>query len=214
MKSHTSAQGHAAYDLNNEPTDLHGVFYGHLTCTSPRCGDEVAVSGDMSVDYRSGPAPGDDYNDQFETYYQVRTLYPPIEVVQTPHGTPESVERTLLDASAVAWQSPGAGASLLRSSVERLMDEQAIAATTASGGFRPLHDRLVDFEQRKPDVGELLLAAKWVGNQGVHPGGLAATDFLDVAEIVELALDLLYQKDTSAVRARAQRIRAARKLVP
>ncbi|WP_194814593.1 DUF4145 domain-containing protein [Nocardia sp. XZ_19_385] len=213
--SHTSADARAAYDRDDgEPTDLHGIFYGHLTCTSPKCGDEVAVSGDMTVDYRSGPAPSDDYNDQFETYYQVRTVYPPIEIVQIPQGTPESVGSALLDASAVAWQNPGAGVALLRSSVERLMDEQAIAATTASGGFRPLHHRLAEFEKNNPDVGELLLATKWVGNQGVHPGGLAATDFLDVAEFIELSLDLLYQKDTSALRARAQRILAAKKLVP
>ncbi len=199
-----------------DPTDIKGTFYGHLTCSYPECGDVVAVAGDVSVDHNPESYESD-YSDWFRELIQVRTLYPPIRVVDSPSGTPDSVDNALVDASAIAWQNPSAGTALLRTSIERLMDELGIVATFQNGKPRPLHDRLLEFEKINRDAATPLIASKWVGNQGTHGNtstGLTISDFLDVAEFVEMALDVLYQKDTTAIRQRIQRIVTARRLVP
>ncbi|WP_253783625.1 DUF4145 domain-containing protein [Nocardia amikacinitolerans] len=190
-----------------------GIFSGYLMCNNTSCGDVVAVSGYFHVDDVYGgpydaPTSG--------TYYLVRTLFPPVEVVEVPDDAPSSVRETLTRAAAVCWQDPSAGVTLLRQAIERLMDAHGIPDTRPNGrrGYRSLHDRLEDFEASHSDAAELLEAAKWVGNEGAHPGELKASDFIDSAELVEVALGLLYAKDTTAVRARAQRIKDAKGLVP
>jgi hypothetical protein len=190
-----------------QPEDIKGIFFGHLTCNNGSCGAQVAVAGDYVVEREEWPKEG------WANWYRLRTIYPAVRVVEVAETVPDSVRETLARAAAIVWLDPSAGVSLLRAGIERLMDEQGIAATDSSGRFRTLHARLEEFDKTDHSVGELLLAAKWVGNEGTHPAGLDAQGFLDVAEIVELALALLYQKDTTALRQRAQRIVAAKRLV-
>ncbi|WP_433653872.1 DUF4145 domain-containing protein [Nocardia sp. CA-128927] len=196
------------HEWEGDPSDIEGIFFGHLKCTNRGCGDVVAAAGDYTVD------PGGPPGQSWFPIYRVRTLYPAVRVVETSELVPESVRGSLERAAAVAWQDPSAGISLLRNSIERLMDEQGIVAVDAKGNFRSLHRRLEEFDAIRHDAAELLLAAKWVGNEGTHPAGLEAKDFLDVAEFVELALEVLYEKDTSVLRKRVRRIINAKKLVP
>ncbi|WP_410875301.1 DUF4145 domain-containing protein [Nocardia sp. A7] len=207
---HNSAESVRYAD--GDPTTIRGTMWGHLTCTNPSCGDAVAVGGDVSVDLTDETVYN--YADLFQTFYQVRVLYPAIRVVDVPDGTPQSVDAALVDAAAVAWQNPSAAIGLLRTSVERLMDAYAIPAQNQDGRYRSLHARLEDFKAKEPEAAKPLLATKWVGNQGIHlPADMSIETFLDVAEFIELALDLLYQHDTSAVRERIERILASKRLV-
>ncbi len=193
-----------------DPSDIRGTFYGHLKCNSSACGDVVATAGDFAVEPSGLPHP----YEMFETMLTVRTIYPPIRIVEISDSTPNTVQIDLRRAAAAAWCDPSSAISLLRSSVERVMDDQGIITTDPTGRRMSLHKRLEEFEKTNPDVAELLLAAKWVGNEGTHQTGLSASDFLDIAEIVELALTLLYTpKESSRVRDRAKRITAAKKLV-
>lgn len=193
------------------PTDIEGTFSGDLACDNQFCGDHIAVGGDFGVDPSA-------YDGGYENILTIRTLYPPVEVIAAPDGVPQTVKSELSRAAGVAWLDPAAGVSLLRAAVERLMDEHNVTPTRPNGRFRPLHERLTEFESSGADPAacELLIAAKWVGNEGAHPGNLSIDDFLDVAEMVELALEILYpnQRDTTAITARAGRIIAAKKMVP
>ena len=75
--------------------------------------------------------------------------------------------------------------------------------------------KLEIFKKKHPVEGELLLAVKYVGNEGTHSASTAisAGDVLDMAEFIEVALEALYAEDNSAIHSRATRIIAAKKLV-
>ncbi|MBF6427829.1 DUF4145 domain-containing protein [Nocardia cyriacigeorgica] len=191
---------------SGDPADIRGILYGVLYCNDRACGEQVAVVGDYAVQR--------DIDDTLDNYVRVRMLHPPVPVVEVPDSVPDSIRRTLIRAAGVSWSDPSAGVALLRQSIERLMDERGIAATASNGRFRTLHQRITDFRGIESEVADLLEAVKWVGNEGSHPGGLAAVDFVEAAELVELALKLLYKPDTTALHERARRVVEARAWVP
>ncbi|MGF0320572.1 DUF4145 domain-containing protein [Nocardia fluminea] len=203
---HLQSPSTYGWESGGDPTDIRGIFHGFLFCNAQACRERVAVVGDYAVQY--------DIDDNLDHYFRVRVLHPPVPVVEIPDSVPGSIRQTLLRAAGLAWSDPSAGIALLRQSIERLMDEQGIAATTANDKFRPLHQRLTDFRAIESEVADLLEAVKWVGNEGTHPGGLDAVDFVEAAELVELALKLLFKSDTSALHERARRVVQAKRWVP
>ncbi|MFF4026362.1 DUF4145 domain-containing protein [Nocardia elegans] len=195
------------YESSGDQMMLSGIFCGHLVCTSSRCGDCVAVVGDYGWD-------PEEAGYGLEDVYRVRALHPPVRVIDSPESTPESVRATLKRAAGVAWQDPSTGISLLRQSVERLLDEQGIDPLTASGGFRSLKFRIEEYKKKNAEVAELLEALRFAGNSGAHEDELTIEEFLKTAQIIELALKMLYQKESMAAREHAKRIVEACKYVP
>ncbi|MFG1796669.1 DUF4145 domain-containing protein [Nocardia sp. NPDC049149] len=199
-------------DHEDDPTDLRGRFELRLVCGRAQCTSWVLMTGDYITDWSF-----DDYNKYLDVWpmLTVRTILPPIPVIELTDNVPESVRTAIDRASAVIWLDPLAFAGVLRTAVERLMDEQGIVVRPAGKKPAYLHDRLLEFAKVQPQAGKLLLAAKWVGNTGAHETTpFTPTDALDTAEMVEVALGVIYAKDNSALLARADRINNAKKLVP
>lgn len=57
-----------------------------------------------------------------------------------------------------------------------------------------LHDRIVSMKSKYPTVHNKLLAIKWLGNEGSHPGTLTRDLVFDALDIFESVLDKLYSK--------------------
>jgi hypothetical protein len=62
-----------------------------------------------------------------------------------------------------------------------------------------LHERIEIFQKVQPAVGDALLALKWIGNTGSHPGDLSAKDLLDAFDILSHALDEVIGKRTKQI---------------
>lgn len=195
----------------HDPTEITGVFHGRLECTSSSCRDWVAVGGDFAVD----PADDPRSTPSWVHLLRLRTAYPAIDILTPPSATPQAVTAELSRAASVVWSEPRLAVTALRISLERLMDEQGIPVSGADGRSLTLHRRLEIFKKKHPVEGELLLAVKYVGNEGTHSASTAisAGDVLDMAEFIEVALEALYAEDNSAIHSRATRIIAAKKLV-
>ncbi len=178
----------------------------HLVC--PVCGE-----GGLAVDQVDWDYGGANLN--LWEMLTVRTILPPIPVLDLSDDVPESVRAAALRAAALIWLDPLAFAGALRTAVEYLMDEHRILVRPPGAKQVGLHDRLENFEKVQPQAGKLLLAAKWIGNTGAHETTpFTASDALDTAELVEVALGILYVPDNSALLARADRINTAKRLVP
>ncbi|MGY2033146.1 DUF4145 domain-containing protein [Nocardia abscessus] len=198
-------------DHEDDPTDLRGHFELRLVCGRTLCTSWVLVTGEYTTDWSI------DHNNYLDVWplLTVRTILPPIPVMDLTDDVPESVRTAIDRASALIWLDPLAFAGALRTAVERLMDEQGILVRPAGQKPVELHHRLVEFAKVQQQAGKLLLAAKWVGNTGAHETTpFTATDALDTAEMVEVALGVIYAKDNSALLSRADRINNAKKLVP
>ncbi|MEX3755793.1 DUF4145 domain-containing protein [Mycobacteroides abscessus] len=193
---------------SGDPTTIEGVFVARLVCSRRRCQEVVTATGDFGVEQEYDPVA----DEHFQTIFKVRTLYPAVALLQPPDGTPVSVAADLLRAAATVWLDPGSAMTCLRRSLETLMTEHRIPATsmTKKGAERrlTLHDRIELFRVLRPDVADLLEAVKWVGNDAAHGegDGITQKDVLDMAEFVEVALGMLYVVDNSAVLARARQI--------
>ncbi|MBF5033049.1 DUF4145 domain-containing protein [Micromonospora sp. ANENR4] len=180
-----------------EPDMIDGVFTGFLTCGRPTCGEHVAVAGGWRVGH---PATyeEEEYPDSFRLSY----AQPALILVDCPAGTPESVVQACRAAARIVWVDPAGAAGRLRLAVEELLTAQKVsqARITRKPGKpakrvrRTTHERIVEFGTRKgkEQAGMVLEAVKWIGNAGSHENALGLEDALEGAEMLGLALQLLY----------------------
>lgn len=198
-----------------EPSDVRAVFVARLRCSSQRCQEIVAFTGDFAVERHYDPGT-DEY---FRGTCKVRTMHPAVPLFAPPVNTPASVKAALLRAANTIWLDPLSAMTCLRTSLEALMTEHGVptSETTRKGKTRrlSLHERIARFRNDQPDVSDLLEAVKWVGNDATHEGGqpITSTDALDMAEFVQVALDMIYVPDNSLILERARRIVIAQALV-
>ena len=60
------------------------------------------------------------------------------------------------------------------------------------------------------DAADLLMAVKWIGNDGSHGDKISVSDVLDGVELMSEALDLLYETRTMDLRRKALLINKAK----
>jgi len=178
-----------------EPDWIEGTFHGTLECTNLSCRDSIAVGGDMRVN----EAPSRDWSVRFTTEYRVRFIYPPLELVRLPSRTPETVRERVVAASLVLWAEPNSAANRLRAAVEELLTAQRIRKTQnrkrgSPVRYLPTQQRIELLKAKRPEVADALEAVKWIGNEGSHDLALSPTEVLAGAQLLQHALELLYDK--------------------
>ena len=70
-----------------------------------------------------------------------------------------------------------------------MLDNFGIPSKGANGHRLTLHSRIEDFAKTDAENGAILLAIKWLGNSGSHPGGLTRDDVLDAFDMIEYVLE-------------------------
>lgn len=195
------AHEHEAWD----PEWIDGRFSCMMEC--PNCDNQVSVAGRYRVqddrywDERSGDS-GD-----YDLYYKPEFFSESPQPIAIADNTPQEVVSELENAFRLYWVDPFAAANRIRASIEALLTAQRIPRTAGrSPGrgkrvFLPLHDRIVRFSKKQPDIGDQLMAVKWLGNAGSHSAAITPDDVLDGFEIMEYALDKLYSDREKRVKA-------------
>ena len=74
-----------------------------------------------------------------------------------------------------------------------------------------LHQRIVEFNAKDKDIGELLLALKWIGNTGSHVGEIERQDLIHAFQLLEYSLIELYEKRTETLRRLSKKIIKSKK---
>jgi hypothetical protein len=185
--SSTAAHDHDAW----EPDWIFNRFSGFLQCNMPACAEVVTISGDSPSDFY-------EYQDEYEHIQELKNLFvvKAINPTPIPIHLPATVPEVIADAVGVAatltWSSAEAAGNQIRQAVELFMDDVGIPATTASGARITLHNRIDKFAKTDKENGEVLLATKWLGNSGSHPGGLVRDDVLDAFDMLEYVLENRY----------------------
>ncbi len=75
------------------------------------------------------------------------------------------------------------------------MDAKKIKKVVTNSGKQTkltLHARIEASQKIDKENGDILLAIKWLGNSGSHPGAITRGDVLDAFDMLELVLDNLY----------------------
>jgi hypothetical protein len=204
-----AARGHEEWDPTWESYRFTAVF----RCTRPECRDIVVACGDSETVEDYDPQ----YGQSFEAAHRPRCFVPALPVVRPAAQWPEKVREHLVAAFGVFWQDPDACANRIRAAVEAALDSEGIKRNGrhAKGGRRrlSLHDRIQLFAKTKPELGDMLMAVKWIGNYGSHEVGvITRSDVLDGLELFEHVLGELFERRSTRLKSMARRI--ARKKGP
>jgi hypothetical protein len=176
-------------------------FVALLECTNGVCQEFLAVNGvggyvQIAGDDEHGPAWGEWFRPTF--------VIPPFHFVRLPPNCPDSVREALAQSFSMLWASPATAATFVRIAIERLLDELRIPRAKRITGVRmqriTLHHRIGKLQERMAELGEGLLAIKWVGNAAAHVGELRPDDVFDAYDIIEHVTNELFSGDRKATR--------------
>ena len=173
---------HHETSQDGDETEVH-TFALELECTNPECRMVTIVLGrlDAYPDY-SGHVR------EYDTTTTPRFFYPPIDVLPVPSYIPNDIRRELQRSYALYFADPAAAANPLRSAVEYFMDAAGVVKKR-DGHRLSLHKRLVEFKKVNAYIAKLLVAVKWLGNDGSHYGyGLTQEDLLKAYEVFLYAM--------------------------
>jgi len=142
---------------------------------------------------------------------RLRPLFvdPPPALFRLPKDCPEQVRDYVISAFSLFWHDTGACANKLRSAIEALMDHLRVKRWTSNKKGRrriDLHSRIESIRSRSPEIVDHLLAAKWIGNAGVHSDELTTSDLFDAMDLIEAALDEIIGKRSSSLKRIAKTI--------
>jgi hypothetical protein len=180
-----------------------------LQCDKSSCAEPVSVLG--TTGWEEVP----DYDEEgYQGYAWSRYLVPmffdpPLALIDIPRTCPNEVRLELVAGFRLYWCHLGAAANRIRTAVELLLTYLRIKRFTPQHGRRRrlnLHERIQIFRAHKPELGVPLLAIKWLGNEGSHPGALSHNDLLDAFGIVEHVLDELLNPASPEVQRIAKQI--------
>ena len=74
-----------------------------------------------------------------------------------------------------------------------------------------LHNRIDKLAKQHSELKELLLAIKWIGNEGSHPEkSLTKNNVIDLYEILEHVLSELFENKSKSILAKAKKINKAK----
>jgi len=195
-----------AFEYCSVDEDRSGIFSLRLVCSHSPCKESV-ICIDRFENVRDERPDG--------TPFLARLLTPlfftpTIHIFSLPKSLPDKINRPLLEAFALFWLNPSASGNSLRIALEALMNSQRIrkSARDKSGKRRllNLHQRITEFAKSKPDIGEKLLALKWLGNWGSHQRGLKPEDLITGFKLMQYAVEELFEKRSQNLAAVAKRI--------
>lgn len=196
------AKGHDAWD----PGWISGVFSAHLYCSNTQCKEKVVICGTYSSAERGFL--------EFYKVFEPDFIFPAPDIFSIHENYPDDIKSETRKAFSLFWIDRDAAGNRIRSIVEMLLDHLKVKKRelTKKRKYRKLslHNRILEYHPKNPDIGEQLFAIKWLGNFGSHSNGLTKDDLLDDFEMIEFVLDKLFVKNRKRLSSMARRINRLR----
>jgi hypothetical protein len=192
------------YETNESKSDLkekpsgwneHWVdryFTGTMICNNSSCKEIYVISGQIDVEREDARKRDSELVEFFNPTY----IYPTIHIFDIPEDTPYGIDEAIEKAFELHWIDDSACANAIRTCVELILDDKRILKTfklkTGQKKKKTLHQRIEDFKVKNSEVGDYLMAIKWIGNAGSHSSKLTHDDILDGFELLSHAIEKLY----------------------
>lgn len=209
-----AAKNHEAYQFDW----IVERFIDLLRCENTSCGQVAAISGETShylATYDDNPFEEPEY-DLIQSFIPV-AIIPAPAIFTIPIKIPDELARQLHKAFSLFWMDLEACAGRIRVCIELLMDDLKVSTHGTDKKTGPkfklsLHARIEKYGETNKESAALLLAVKWIGNQGSHVSldELERDDLLDVFEIVEFVLEENYVGNRKRLVAKASAINKAK----
>ena len=204
------ARGCEAWD----PDWIDYVYCCMLQCNNTQCKEVVSSSGkgnvDFDVDYDVDGYPEQVWSD----FYRPKHFQPHLNIFTVPNDTPESVKEQINKSFEVFFSSPSSASNSIRVALEELLTDLKVKRYQVKGGkrmFINLHKRINLLPSKYKEFKELFLAVKWLGNAGSHSSNkITLDDVMDSYEIMDLALNRIYENTSKTVEKLAKDINKRR----
>lgn len=204
--SSVASKGHDDWEPDWERESISA----RLECQNKNCKEPFFLVGTTQ--------PVEEYHDEFG--WGITNAIVPLHIHPSPllfhvseNCLPE-IKAEIEHASSLYWSSPSSSGNRLRVAVELLMDHLNIPSTqTGTNGkieVLALHKRIVLFKNGNPELGDLLLAVKWLGNYGSHGSELTQKDVLDAVELLAHVLEEVFEQKSSKLKQMAAKINTAK----
>lgn len=183
-------------------------FTAFLVCGAFGCQERVVAHG--RVVWRQGYDPmlrGEAWSETL----LFEGVHPAPLIIPVPDGCPASVRAAVVASCEMFWSDPESCTNKIRIAIENALDarkvKRFVVNTKGKKDEIKLHNRIDHhFRPKHPDLADLLLAAKWLGNSGAHGHALTWDDCLDGFDLLGAVFAELYEKKSKKLAALAQQI--------
>ena len=205
-KDSRDAHSHEAWD----PDWIEYVYSGLLQCSNHNCGEFVANSGTGAVDVDVVIGDDGEPEQTWGDFFRPKYFEPPLQLTDLPEECPDSVSKPLEESFRLFFSSPSAASNNVRIALEAILTELGVKRFNTKNGkriFLNLHSRISLLPPKYSDLGELLLAIKWLGNAGSHAdSAITIDDVMDAYELIDHVLQELYTQKAKKAKALAKLI--------
>lgn len=158
-------------------------FSVNLVCDA--CFEPAVIYGLISEEMDIVAKETED-REEFENLFNVEGISLSLLPINVIIGTPPPVLFFIQCAAKHMFGDIPACANYLRKAAEAIMEERGIKGAN-------LHQKIEWFKQQQQEEGELLMAVKWIGNDGSHLNEkLTKIDIIEAFEALEEVLNGLY----------------------
>ena len=196
-KPKTARTEQSMKDMNHpgwEPEWVTGTMHVIGHCDYSECKQTVVGVGKFRVDYATSDLGSEYQGIPYSEFYKIEYFNPPLPLLSLPEAVPQNVRNAIDRAAPIIFVDPSSAATVLRASIELFLTNWGIPAYDKNDKRINLHKRieLWKTETGNQEVGEQLLAIKWIGNSGSHEGEpLSVRAVVDGLEFFEAAFNEL-----------------------
>jgi len=197
-----------------EPEYMSFRFTSMLKCQKPSCQEVLSCNGTGHVQEVHELDPDGQYSGpSYTEVFQPKYVIPPLNLFDVPK-CPDGIGEMITDAFGLYFCDLSSCANKIRTVIEKILDQQNVIKTRISKkkkrNLLTLHARIFEFRLKNQDAADMLLAIKWIGNEGSHLGSLEQDDILDAFAFLEHLLDLIYVKTHQKLLKRSRQINKAK----
>jgi predicted RNA-binding Zn-ribbon protein involved in translation (DUF1610 family) len=178
-------------DDNWEPHWLEYIFSATFFCKN--CGGEIYACGKGK--HTSWHSANPDEDGFEEISFTPKYFEPAIKLIEIPAACPPHISQALEAAFAIAWSDFSSGGNKLRIALEKLV----IEFNPAASKIKNLHKKLETLKTSYPDLYELFMSIKWIGNDGSHDDSLRECDLAFGFQAMQEALRKFYDADKKKI---------------
>jgi hypothetical protein len=201
-------------DMNKKESDPEDYKYRYtlfLKCDNENCQEVVTSCGEGFVIEEHAGWDGS----EIVLVFAPRYFYPALELFVVPRQCPDEVKNEIRVSFSLFFSDPPASANYARKAVDAILTDKKIKRFTINQKGKKqrinLHDRIVAFQSRQPEVAKKLFAIKWLGNEGSHTDNITKNDVLDAYEILEVVIEDLYVGHRKLVEKKVEKINKSKK---
>lgn len=200
IKAEITVNGNYLLEQNHH-YGIDNVFCGILKCSNSICAEVVSFGGNRIDDYEDyEEIPNGDPIPVHLTIYSPKYFHPNLRLFHLHRSIPRHIQTQIDSSFAHYFNDLSACANGIRTSIEHIMDDikapkYILNKKRKRAYFSTLHSRIENFKNKNKTISTLLLAIKFIGNEGSHPGKIETEDIMDAYEILEEVLDIAYIKN-------------------